>query len=321
MKKDKKDNLKKTLEDIEKQYGKGTIIQMSEDDYPDIERISTGSIGLDKVLKGGIPRGRITEIFGPESSGKTTLSLHVIANAQKQGLKVSFVDAEHALDVEWASRIGVSIGDLLVNQPDSGEQALNITEALIRSGDIGLIVVDSVAALVPRAEIEGEMGDSHIGLQARLMSQAMRKLSPLVQQTNTAVVFINQIRMKVGISWGNPEVTSGGNALKFYSSLRLDLRRIGKIQNGQDVIGSKTRAKVVKSKVSTPYKQVEFDIIFDEGISQINELIEIAVNKGIIEKAGAWYSYGELRLGQGLENSKQFLKDNEKLIEEIRGKL
>ncbi|MBW1973457.1 MAG: recombinase RecA, partial [Deltaproteobacteria bacterium] len=284
--------------------------------------ISTGSIGLDLALGvGGLPRGRVIEIFGPESSGKTTLALHVVAEAQKEGGIAAFIDAEHALDLHYAKKLGVNTDDLLVSQPDSGEQALEIAEILVRSGAIDVLVVDSVAALVPRAEIEGEMGDTHMGLQARLMSQAMRKLTGTISKSKSIVIFINQIRMKIGIMFGNPETTTGGNALKFYSSVRLDIRKLGSIKKGTDVIGSRTRVKVVKNKVAPPFKEVEFDLIYGEGISQEGELLDLGVETKVIEKSGIWFSFDDQRLGQGRENAKQFLKENPDLAKEVKKRI
>jgi recombination protein RecA len=304
---------------IERQFGKGSIMRLgAEETLSDIPAISTGSLGLDIALgTGGIPRGRVVEIFGPESSGKTTLALHVVAEAQKLGGIAAFVDAEHALDVGYARKLGVRTDDLLISQPDTGEQALEITETLVRSGAIDVVVVDSVAALVPRAEIEGEMGDAHMGLQARLMSQALRKLTAAISKSQTTVIFINQIRMKIGVMFGNPETTTGGNALKFYASVRLDIRRLESIKDGQDVKGGRVRVKVVKNKVAPPFRQAEFDIMFDEGISRIGELVDLGTEKGMIEKSGAWYSYRGERIGQGRENVKQFLRENPVIAKEI----
>ena len=308
----KKKALELAVTQIEKQFGKGSIMKLGTGEALDnVQAISTGSLSLDLALGvGGLPRGRVVEIFGPESSGKTTLCLHVIAEAQKAGGTAAFVDAEHALDISYAKKLGVKTDDLLVAQPDTGEQALEITETLVRSGAIDLVVVDSVAALVPRAEIEGEMGDSHMGLQARLMSQALRKLTGAISKSLTTVIFINQIRMKIGVMFGNPETTTGGNALKFYSSVRLDIRRIESIKDGQEVIGSRVRVKVVKNKTAPPFKQAEFDIMFAEGVSKVGELVDMGVEKKIVDKAGAWYSYNEERLGQGREAVKNFLKTN-----------
>ncbi|MBI5096221.1 MAG: recombinase RecA [Nitrospirae bacterium] len=307
------------LSQIEKQFGKGAIMRLGTDGaMPEIPAISTGSLGLDMAIGvGGVPRGRVIEIFGPESSGKTTLSLHVIAEAQKNGGAAAFIDAEHALDIGYARKLGVNADDLLVSQPDTGEQALEIAETLVRSGAVDVIVIDSVAALVPRAEIEGEMGDAHMGLQARLMSQALRKLTAAISKSLTTVIFINQIRMKLGVMFGNPETTTGGNALKFYSSVRLDIRKIESLKEGQDVTGNRVRVKVVKNKLAPPFKQAEFDILFDEGISRIGELIDIGVDKGIIEKSGSWYAYKGERIGQGRENARQALKENAVLAKDI----
>ncbi len=311
------------LTQIERSFGKGAIMRMgSEGLRMAIEGISTGSLNLDAAVGiGGMPRGRISEVYGPESSGKTTLCLHVIANAQRSGGIAAFVDAEHALDIQYARRLGVDVDNLLVSQPDTGEQALEIAEVLIRSNAVDVVVIDSVAALVPRAEIEGEMGDTHVGLQARLMSQALRKLAGAVNRSNTAVIFTNQIREKVGVMFGNPETTSGGRALKFYASVRLDIRRIGAIKDGQDVIGNRTRVKVVKNKCAPPFKQVEFDILYNEGISHSSLLVDLGVDNGIVDKSGAWFSYGDLRLGQGKENARQFIVDNPDIAEEIEARL
>ncbi len=319
----KQKDLKTALTQIERQHGKGAIMRMGVDGARvQIEGIPTGAINLDAAIGvGGIPRGRISEIYGPESSGKTTLCLHIIANAQKRGGIAAFVDAEHALDVQYARKLGVDVDNLLVSQPDTGEQALEIAEVLIRSNAVDVVVVDSVAALVPRAEIEGEMGDSHVGLQARLMSQALRKLTGAVSRSHTSVVFTNQIREKVGVMFGSPETTSGGRALKFYASVRLDIRRIGAIKDGQDLVGNRTRVKVVKNKCAPPFKQAEFDILYNEGISHTSLLIDLGAETGIVEKSGAWYSYGDLRLGQGKENARQFLLENEDIIEELDRKI
>ncbi len=308
---------------IERQFGKGAIMKLGSGGViPDIRTIPSGSLGLDISLGvGGIPRGRITEIFGPESSGKTTLCLHVIAEAQKRSGFAAFVDAEHALDVHYARKLGVKTDELLISQPDTGEQALEITEILVRSGAMDVVVIDSVAALVPRAEIEGEMGDSHMGLQARLMSQALRKLTAAIARSSTAVVFTNQMRQKIGIMFGNPETTTGGNALKFYASVRLDIRRIAQIKEGESVIGSRTRVKVVKNKLSPPFQQAEFDIMYDEGISASGEILDMGVDYGMIDKSGSWYSYGEERIGQGRENAKQFLRENAEILNEVRAKI
>ena len=320
---DKKRALDLALSQIEKQYGKGAIMKLGGADAPvDIPAISTGSLGLDIALGvGGLPRGRVAEIFGPESSGKTTLTLHVIAEAQKAGGTAAFIDAEHALDLTYAKKLGVQVDDLLVSQPDTGEQALEIAETLVRSGAIDVIVVDSVAALVPRAEIEGEMGDAHMGLQARLMSQALRKLTAAISKSQTTLIFINQIRMKIGVMFGNPETTTGGNALKFYASVRLDIRRIESIKEGQEVTGSRVRVKVVKNKMAPPFKQAEFDIMFAQGISKPGELVDLGVEKKVVEKSGAWYSYQGERLGQGRDAVRDFLLSNQPLAREIEGKL
>jgi recombination protein RecA len=311
------------LSQIEKQYGKGAIMKLgTEDKQADVPAISTGSLGLDIALGvGGLPRGRVIEIFGPEASGKTTMTLHCIAEVQKSGGVAAFIDAEHALDLTYAKKLGVQADDLLVSQPDTGEQALEIAETLVRSGAVDLIVVDSVAALTPRAEIEGEMGDAHMGLQARLMSQALRKLTAAIAKSLTTVIFINQIRMKLGVMFGNPETTTGGNALKFYSSVRLDIRRIESIKEGQDVMGSRVRVKVVKNKMAPPFRQAEFDIMFAEGISKTGELVDLGVEKRVIEKSGAWYSYKGERIGQGREAAREFLKQNGAAAREIEAKL
>ncbi len=308
---------------IEKQLGKGSIMRMgSENPRVRVQAIPTGAINLDAAIGiGGIPRGRITEIYGPESSGKTTLTLHLAANVQKAGGVAAYVDAEHALDVEYARKLGVDVENLLVSQPDTGEQALEIVEILVRSGAVDLVVVDSVAALVPKAEIEGEMGDSHMGLQARLMSQALRKLAGAIARSNCSVVFINQLREKIGVMFGNPETTTGGKALKFYASLRLDIRRVGPVKEREMVIGNHVRVKVVKNKVAPPFKQAEFDVMFDEGISHTSLVVDIAAEAGIIQKSGAWYSYGDQRIGQGRENAKLFLKDNPALLTEVEAKV
>ncbi len=314
-----------TVKAIEKQYGKGAIMRLGEDDsMVEVEDpISSGSISLDVALGiGGYPRGRIVEIYGPESSGKTTLALHALANAQKAGGVVAFVDAEHALDINYARNLGINVEELLISQPDTGEQALEIVDMLVRSNAIDLLVIDSVAALTPRAEIEGEMGDSHMGLQARLMSQALRKLTGTISKSETCVMFINQIRMKIGVMFGNPETTSGGRALKFYSSVRLDIRRIGAIKDGSDINGNRTRVKVVKNKVAPPFKEAEFDIMYGEGISLQSDLVELGSELGVIDKAGSWYSYGEdIRLGQGRQNAKDFLRDNPEIQDEIEYKI
>ncbi|HTN44204.1 MAG TPA: recombinase RecA [Nitrospiria bacterium] len=308
---------------IEKQFGKGAIMKLgSEEVLSDVPAISTGSLGLDIALGvGGFPRGRVVEIFGPESSGKTTLTLHAIAEAQKAGGATAFIDAEHALDVTYARKLGVKTDELLIAQPDTGEQALEIAETLVRSGALDLIVIDSVAALVPRAELEGEMGDAHMGLQARLMSQALRKLTATISKSQTTVIFINQIRMKIGVMFGNPETTTGGNALKFYASVRLDIRRIEAIKEGQDVTGNRVRVKVVKNKVAPPFKQAEFDILFNEGISKIGEILDLGVDKGIVEKSGAWYTYKGERIGQGREQARTFLKGNTAAAREIEERI
>ena len=314
--------LQRVIAQIEKQYGQGAIMQMDEHCYAKIEGISTGSLSLDIALGGvGIPRGRVTELFGPESSGKTTLALHVIANAQRTGGVAAFIDAEHALDTTWAKRLGVDVNSLLVSQPDSGEQALDITEMLIASNSVDVIVIDSVAALTPKAELEGEMGAAHIGLQARLMSHAMRKLTAIIGRSKTALVFINQIRMKIGVMFGNPETTPGGKALKFYTSVRIDLRRITTIKDTKGAIGSRVRARVVKNKIAPPFRDTEFDIMFDSGISYEGDLLDMALAGNIVEKSGAWLNYGTLRLGQGRENAKTFLLENKELCEEIKNKI
>lgn len=319
----KKRALDLALTQIEKQFGKGSIMKLGTGEMPaDIQVVPTGSLSLDIALGvGGLPRGRVVEVFGPESSGKTTLCLHAIAEAQRAGGSAAFIDAEHALDISYAKKLGVQTDELLVAQPDTGEQALEIAETLVRSGALDLIVIDSVAALVPRAEIEGEMGDAHMGLQARLMSQALRKLTGAISKSQTIVIFINQIRMKLGVMFGNPETTTGGNALKFYSSVRLDIRRIESIKDGQDVVGSRVRVKVVKNKTAPPFKQAEFDIMFDEGISKIGEIIDLGVEKKIIEKSGAWYSFKEDRLGQGRDAVKVFLKGNADVAKTIEARI
>jgi len=311
------------IHQIERSYGKGAIMRMgAEGAKVQIDIIPTGAVNLDAAIGiGGIPRGRMSEIYGPESSGKTTICLHVIANAQKAGGIAAFIDAEHALDVGYARKLGVDVDNLLVSQPDTGEQALEIAEVLIRSNAVDVVVIDSVAALVPRAEIEGEMGDTHVGLQARLMSQALRKLTGAVNRSNTSVIFTNQIREKVGVMFGNPETTSGGRALKFYASLRLDIRRIGAIKDGTDVVGNRTRVKVVKNKCAPPFKQAEFDILYNEGISHNGLLVDLGAELDIVEKSGAWYSYGDLRLGQGKENAKQFLVENPDVAEEVEARI
>ena len=311
--------LQRAVGQIEKAFGKGSIMRLDEDAYLAIPGISTGALSLDLALGGrGIPRGRIVEIFGPESSGKTTLALTVIANAQKKGGVAAFIDAEHALDPSWARKIGVNIDDLLVSQPDTGEQALDICELLVRSNAVDIIVIDSVAALIPKAEIEGEMGDTHVGLQARLMSQAMRKLTGVIARSNATVIFINQIREKIGVMFGSPETTPGGRALKFYSSVRIDIRRTGAIKEGDVNVGNHVRVRVVKNKVAPPFRQAEFDIMFDEGISVTGDLLDLAVEDEICQKSGAWFSYGDIRLGQGRENSKKYLAENPELMVEIR---
>jgi len=321
------DNRKKALSaaltQIERQFGKGSVMRMGDvGAVRDVEGISTGSLCLDIALGvGGLPRGRVVEIFGPESSGKTTLTLQVIAEAQKIGGTAAFVDAEHALDPSYAEKLGVNVEDLLVSQPDTGEQALEIADMLVRSGAVDVVVVDSVAALTPKAEIEGEMGDTHVGLQARLMSQALRKLTANIKRSNTLVIFINQIRMKIGVMFGNPETTTGGNALKFYSSVRLDIRRTGAIKKGDEVVGNDTRVKVVKNKVAPPFRQAEFEILYGEGISREGEIIELGVKHEFVDKAGAWYSYNGDRIGQGKENVRQFLKENPEIAQEIEGKI
>ena len=315
---DKKKALTMALSQIEKQFGKGSVMKMGEQLVTKIASVSTGSLGLDIALgAGGLPYGRVVEIYGPESSGKTTLTLSAIAEAQKQGKTCAFIDAEHALDPVYAEKLGVNIDDLLVSQPDTGEQALEICDMLVRSGAVELVVIDSVAALVPRAEIEGEMGDSHMGLAARLMSQALRKLTGNIKRANCCVIFINQIRMKIGVMFGNPETTTGGNALKFYSSVRLDIRRIGAIKKGEEVVGNETRVKVVKNKIAPPFKQAEFGILYNEGISREGEIVDLGVKEGLIDKAGAWYSYKEDRIGQGKDNVRVFLKENPEIANEI----
>jgi recombination protein RecA len=311
------------LSQIEKQFGKGAIMRLGTDEaLPGVEAISTGSISLDVALGvGGVPRGRIVEIYGPESSGKTTLALHIVAEAMKTGGIAAFVDAEHALDIGYARKLGVKTDDLLVSQPDTGEQALEIAETLVRSGAIDVLVIDSVAALVPKAEIEGDMGDSHMGLQARLMSQALRKLTGIISKSNCCVIFINQIRMKIGVMFGNPETTTGGNALKFYASVRMDIRKIATLKQGDQVIGSRTRVKVVKNKVAPPFKEVEFDILYGEGISRTGDVLDLAVERNIVDKSGAWFSYGKERIGQGRENSRTWLKEHPEVLAEIESTL
>jgi recombination protein RecA len=321
------ENTKKALDSaisqIEKDHGKGALMKLGAGSaYPDIESISTGSLTLDTALGiGGLPKGRVVEIYGPESSGKTTMALQVIAQAQKQGGTAAFIDAEHALDPKYAENLGVNIDELLLSQPDSGEQALEITDTLVRSGAISTLVVDSVAALTPKAEIDGDMGDSHMGLQARLMSQALRKLTANIKKSNTLLIFINQIRMKIGVMFGSPETTTGGNALKFYSSVRMDIRRVGAIKQGDEIIGNETRVKVVKNKVAPPFKIAEFDIYYGQGVSKESELIDLGVKHNIVDKAGAWYSYGSERIGQGKENSRIFLKDNPDIARDIEDKI
>jgi recombination protein RecA len=323
MDENRKKALAQALGQIEKQFGKGSVMRMGDGSMiANIEAVSTGSIGLDVALGiGGLPKGRVVEIYGPEASGKTTLTLQVVAEAQKMGGTAAFVDAEHALDPQYAEKLGVNVDELLVSQPDTGEQALEITDMLVRSGAVDVIVVDSVAALTPKAEIEGEMGDSHVGLQARLMSQALRKLTGNIKRSNAMVIFINQIRMKIGVMFGSPETTTGGNALKFYSSVRLDIRRIGAIKKGDEVIGNQTRVKVVKNKVSPPFKMAEFEILYGEGISREGEIIELGVQHGLIDKAGSWYSYGSDRIGQGKENVREFLRANPDVAAEVEQKI
>jgi len=320
---DKQKALDAALGQIERSFGKGSIMRLGQQEQAvDIETVSTGSLGLDIALGiGGLPRGRVIEIYGPESSGKTTMALHVVAEAQKQGGTCAFVDAEHALDPAYARKLGVDLDDLLISQPDAGEQALEIVDTLVRSGAIDVLVVDSVAALVPRAELEGEMGDSHVGLHARLMSQALRKLTGSISRSRCMVIFINQIRMKIGVMFGSPETTTGGNALKFYASVRLDIRRIGAIKDKDDVVGNQTRVKVVKNKVAPPFKMVEFDIMYGEGVSKAGELLDLGVNAGIVEKAGAWFSCDGQRIGQGRENAKTFLKENPDMAEDIERRI
>ena len=315
--------LDSALAQIERQFGKGSIMKLGGDnEMPEIEATSTGSLGLDIALGiGGLPKGRVVEIYGPESSGKTTLTLHCVAEEQKKGGVCAFVDAEHALDPQYAKKLGVNLDELLISQPDTGEQALEITDTLVRSGAVSMVIVDSVAALTPRSELEGDMGDSSVGVHARLMSQAMRKLTSSIARSNCMVIFINQIRMKIGVMFGSPETTTGGNALKFYSSVRLDIRRIGAIKDRDEVVGNATRVKVVKNKVAPPFKQVEFDIMYGEGISKTGELIDLGVKAGVVEKSGAWYSYGDERIGQGRENAKAFLKENADIAHEIESKI
>lgn len=323
MEENKKKALSAALGQIERQFGKGSVMRLGDSTIVrDIEVISTGSLTLDIALGvGGLPRGRIVEIYGPESSGKTTLTLQVIAACQRMGGTAAFVDAEHALDPAYAKRLGVNVDELLISQPDTGEQALEITDMLVRSSAVDVVIVDSVAALTPKAEIEGEMGDSHMGLQARLMSQALRKLTANIKRSNTLVIFINQIRMKIGIMFGNPETTTGGNALKFYASVRLDIRRIGNVKNGDEIVGSETRVKVVKNKVAPPFKQAEFDILYNEGISREGEIIELGVLNNLIDKAGAWFSYKTQRIGQGKDNVRTFLREHPEIATEIEGKI
>ncbi len=319
---DRSKTLDSAIFQIQKQFGKGSIMRMGSQAAEHIPVIPTGILGIDIVTGvGGIPRGRVVEIYGPESSGKTTLALHVVAEAQKLGGTAAFIDAEHALDVYYAERLGVNVDDLLVSQPDYGEQALEIAEILIRSGSVDVIVVDSVAALTPKAEIEGNIGDSHVGLQARMMSQTMRKLTAILKQTNTTIIFINQIRMKIGVMFGNPETTTGGNALKFYASMRIDIRRMTQIKDGQEVIGNRTKVKMVKNKVAPPFKVAEFDIVYGEGISRVGDILDLAVEQDIVEKSGAWYSYNGERVGQGRENAKAFLKEHDDLVLEIENKV
>ncbi len=319
----RKEALATALAQIEKQFGKGAVMKLGDNVSMSVDSISTGSIGLDVALGlGGVPRGRIVEVYGPESSGKTTLALHILAEAQKKGGEVAFIDVEHALDPQYATALGVDINTLLVSQPDTGEQALEICEALVRSGAIDAIIIDSVAAMVPRAEIEGEMGDSHVGLQARLMSQALRKLTGVIGKTNTVCIFINQLREKVGVMYGSPEVTTGGRALKYYSSVRIDVRRIEGLKDSTgSIMGNRTRAKVVKNKVAPPFKEAEFDIMFGEGISKMGELVDLGVKLGIVQKGGAWFSYGDIRLGQGRDNAKNFLRENPEIALDIEGQI
>lgn len=309
------------LETIEKQFGKGSIMKLGDQTGVQVECIPTGSISLDLALGGGVPKGRVIEIYGPESSGKTTLTLHVIAEIQKAGGTAAFIDAEHALDPAYAKRIGVDVSNLLLSQPDNGEQALEIVETLVRSNAVDLVVVDSVAALVPRAEIEGDMGDSHMGLQARLMSQALRKLTGIISRSNTTVIFINQIRMKIGVMFGNPETTTGGNALKFYASVRMDIRRIAQIKQGEEIVGNRTRVKVVKNKIAPPFRQAEFDIMYNQGISKSGDILDLATEKGIVEKSGAWFAYNGEKISQGREAAKTYLEENPKVMAEIEKKV
>ena len=323
MEENKEKALQSAISQIEKDHGKGALMKLGDGSaYPEIESVSTGSLTLDAALGiGGLPKGRVVEIYGPESSGKTTMTLQVIAETQKKGGAAAYIDAEHALDPKYASNLGVNIDELLLSQPDSGEQALEIADTLVRSGAVSTIVIDSVAALTPKAEIEGDMGDSHMGLQARLMSQALRKLAANIKKSNTLLIFINQIRMKIGIMFGSPETTTGGNALKFYSSVRLDIRRIGAIKKGDEIVGNETRVKIVKNKVAPPFKIAEFDILYGEGVSKESELIDLGIKFNILEKSGAWYSYGSERMGQGKDNSRIFLKDNPKIAKEIEMKI
>lgn len=319
---DKLKAIESAMSQIEKQFGKGSVMKLGEDSHLSVDAIPTGSLDLDIALGiGGVPKGRIIEIYGPESSGKTTVALHIASESQKMGGAVAFIDAEHALDPSYARRIGVDTENLIVSQPDTGEQALEIAEALVRSGAIDVLIVDSVAALVPRAEIEGEMGDSHVGLQARLMSQALRKLTGTIKKTNCVAIFINQLREKVGVMFGNPETTTGGRALKFYSSVRLDVRRIDSIKSSDAIIGNRTRVKVMKNKVAPPFKQAEFDIMYNEGISRTGNIVDVGVKEGIVQKSGAWFSYGDIRLGQGRENAKIYLKDNPEVALDIENQI
>ena len=319
---DKKKALDLALAQIEKQFGKGSIIKLDQDRRTDIEAIPTGSLTLDWALGvGGVPRGRVIEVFGPEGGGKTTLTLSIISQVQKKGGVAAFIDAEHAVDPNYAERLGVNLSELLISQPDTGEQALEIVETLVRSNAVDIIVVDSVAALVPRAEIEGEMGDSHIGLQARLMSQALRKLTAIISKSKTCVIFINQLRMKIGVMFGNPETTPGGRALKFYSSVRIDIRRIGSIKSGEVIVGNRTLAKVVKNKVAAPFRKAEFDIMYDRGISHTGSIMELALNNDVMQKSGAWLIYNETKLGQGREKVRAYLRENPRLLKEIEGKV
>lgn len=317
----KKKALSLAMDHIEKQFGKGSIMHLEGDQRIDIETISTGSLSLDLALGGGVPKGRIVEIYGPESSGKTTLSLHVVAEVQREGGVAAFIDAEHALDPAYAKKLGVDIEKLLVSQPDSGEQALEIVETLVRSNAVDIVVIDSVAALVPQAEIEGDMGDSHMGLQARLMSQALRKLTSIISRSKCTVIFINQLRMKIGVMFGNPETTTGGNALKFYCSVRMDIRRTSQIKVGEEVVGNRVRVKVVKNKIAPPFRQAEFDIMYNQGISTEGDVLDLATEKGFVEKAGAWFAYGGENIAQGREAAKQYLKDNPKILKELDKKV